>query len=103
MANHTLEQDVFQELMSSRHSYAVALTADKNRDLGTYNRGRDVNQVAKIAGLNKWDSADSCPRKVQEMTGYHPEDAGEAFGKLRNFDQQNVGARSPKIELLSLS
>ena len=70
---------------------------------GTYNEGRDVNQITKTVGLDKRGSADSGPRKVREMTGYHPEDAGEALGKPRGSGWWDVAARTPYIELLRFS
>ena len=62
---------------------------------GTYDGGRDMNQITKTVGHNKRVLADSGPRKVREMIGYHPEDAGEACGKPRVFGRQDIGARSP--------
>ena len=50
---------------------------------GTYDGGTDMNQITKTVGLDKRGSADSVPRKVREVTGYHPEDAGEALGTKR--------------------
>ena len=50
---------------------------------GTYNGGRDVIEITKTVGLDKRGSADSGPRKVRDVTGYHPGDAGEALGKAR--------------------
>ena len=70
---------------------------------GTHDEGRDVKQITKTVGLDKRGSAESGPRKVREMTGYHLEDAGKALGKPRGFGRRNVGARTPCIELLCFS
>ena len=47
---------------------------------GTYDRGRNVNQITKTVRLDKRGSTDSGHRKVREMTGYHAEDPEEALG-----------------------
>ena len=70
---------------------------------GTYDGGRDMNQIKKTVGLYKSGWADSGLRKVREMTAYHPEDAGEALEKPKGFGRRNVGARIPQIELLCFS
>ena len=70
---------------------------------GTQDGGKDATQIAKTVGLNKGGSADSGPRQAREMTGRHPEDAGEALGKPRDFGRRDVGARMPYIELLRFS
>ena len=67
----------------------------RSRTSGTYDGGRDVNQITKTVELDKRGSADSVLRKVLEMTGYHPEDAGEALWKPRGFGRWEVGTRSP--------
>ena len=66
---------------------------------GTYDEGRDANQITKSVELNKRGSADSGPRKVRETTGYHPGDAGEVLGKPRGFGRLDVCTRTPLIEL----
>ena len=59
-------------------------------------------QVTKTVGLDKRGSTDFGSRKVREMTGYDPEDAGEALGKPRGFGRRDVGARTPLFELCVL-
>ena len=58
-----------------------------------------MTEVTKIVGLNQRCSAHSESLKVQEMTGYHLEHAGEAIGKPRGFGRRDVGARTPQNEL----
>ena len=70
---------------------------------GTYDGGRDVNQIKKTIKLDKRVSEDSGPRKVRKMAGYHPEDAGEALGKPRGFGRRDIGAKTPYIEHLCFS
>ena len=67
----------------------------RTRTSGTYDGGRDVNQITKNVELDRRSSADPESRKVQEMTSYRPEDAGEALGKPRGFSRRDVGARTP--------
>ena len=91
MANHTLKQLVYTDESETRRSYATVLTADRTGTSDTYDGGRDVNQITKTVELNR-SSADPESRKVREMTGYHPEDAGEALEKPRGFGRRDVGA-----------
>ena len=58
-----------------------------------------MKQITKAVGHDRRGLADPGPRKVREMTGYHPRDAGEALGKPRGFGLRDVGARTLYIEL----
>ena len=84
VANHTLEQLVYTDESETRCSYAAVYSLlARTGTSGAYDRGRDMNQIMKTVKLDKRGSADSGPRKVREMTGYRPEDAGETLGKPR--------------------
>ena len=69
----------------------------------TYDGGKDVDLITKTVELDRRSSADSESRKVREITGYIPEDAGEVLGKPRGFGRRDVDARTPYIELLCFS
>ena len=65
----------------------------------TVDGGTDVNPFKKTVELDRRSLSDPESREVREMTGYRPEEAGEALGKPR---VSSVGMLAPERHILNL-